>query len=249
MELLTLADAYDQAELEASGLDTANTFPGHTWLDKAAGHWRRGSMTIVGARTNVGKSYYCLYLLGAAEGARGLYVSLEDPAVEIGRRVRPMPAWRRSEVLLSCPERPTLGAIKQAIIDSRADLVVVDYLQAIANGETAAWSQADEVGQKLVELKSLARERRFALVLAVQVRRPAPGGKASEPQLWELRDSSNIENMAERVLMLHPLGDGLRVRLAKSKSTAVGKTAFYSRAAGGWLQESAEPELFDEDEE
>jgi replicative DNA helicase len=200
-----------------------------------------GTLIVVGGRTGAGKSYFGLCLLAECS-TPGAYVSLEDPPNEVARRVEAMPRHRLSEVLLITPRRSRLSHIAREIEQAFADghtprMVVIDYIQLVQyDGETPAWSQTDQIGLTIQELKAVARERGFVLVVLCQLRRPNRDEADHFPTLWDLRDSSNLENSAEVVVLLRAHEDQrLEARVAKNKSGATGGTAFFKRGSCGFL--------------
>lgn len=252
-KLSTLADAVAVHRDVALGLDRSSVLSfGVPWLDGAVGGVAPGSLVVVGGRTGVGKSYFSLLLLGCSREP-ALYVSLEDGVPEVGRRCAGMNPKRREQVLLFHPHNPRLSAvltaIRTAVEESDARVVVVDYLQLLRyDGVVNAWSQTDQIHNTLIELKSAARELGFALILNVQIRRPMQfGGELQAPTLHELKDSASIENSAELVVLLHEDEHGLvSARVAKSKSSKRQGRALYARdESTGWLVETDEPDLYD----
>lgn len=83
------------------------------------------------------------------------------------------------------------------------DLIVVDYLQYLADQPERGESRNDLIGRMTRRLKALARELNCALLLLSQLSR-APEKRASRrPELADLRDSGNIEQDADLVMLLH----------------------------------------------
>lgn len=228
-----VADVYEDAEA------TPVLAYGLPFLDGAPA--TAGSLVVVGGRPGAGKSYFGLQLLSECVQP-GVYVSLEDPAAEVARRVRDSfsPA-RLDEVLLCTPKRPRLSLICKEIADAyaagaRPRMVVVDYIQLIQyDGEVNAWSQTDQIGLIIADLKALARELGFVLVLLCQLKRPMREDRHAFPALFDLRDSSNIENSAELVVLLHDQGDQVEARVAKNKSGKRGGVAWFDRGPSGYL--------------
>lgn len=199
-----------------------------------------GTLVVVGGRTGEGKSFFGLKLLEAAS-TPALYISCEDGESEVGRRATAFPSDRLANVWLAVPRRPRLSAILRLIASAFGEgkpnprLILLDYIQLIQyDGEVAAWSQTDAIGITIAELKALGRELGFVLVLNGQLRRPSLGVSDSDfPNLWDLRDSANIENSAEVVILLHGPGAEVEVRVAKNKSGRRGAAARFRRGGNG----------------
>lgn len=214
-----------------------------------------GTLVVVGGGTGAGKSFFGLKLLDLCL-LPGLYVSLEDEAAEVARRVSDdMAPSRLGEVLFVRPKKPRLSLILQEILKARESgyqfrLVVIDYVQLIQyDGDIPAWSQTEQIGMIIQEFKALGRELGFVVVLNCQLRRPNREAPDSFPSLWDLRDSSNIENSAEVVVLLCSHGDQLEARVGKNKSGKTGATAWFQRGPSGFLTEvAATPDwdLFDD---
>ena len=108
----------------------------------------------------------------------------------------------------------TIGGVAEAIRKESAkghvDLVVVDYLGAMTpeGGGNRNESRANQIGNITRTLKALAGQMKCAIILGAQLNREA--GMSEEPQLRHLKDSSNVEQDANMVLMLHDQADKLR---------------------------------------
>ena len=251
--MLTLSEAVTAHQAWKSGQDTKSRFSwGQPWLDDALGPAVPGSLVVAAARTGVGKSFFGLSLL-ASSPVPALYVSLEDTVAEVGRRGQPITEARRSKIWIAAPSHPRLSSITRSIdeaVEAGARLVVVDYLNLIRyDGDIAAFSKTEQVGHVISDLKGQARAQEFLLVLNVQVRRPIHGSEDEPPRLYELRDSSDIENSAEVVVLLHDEGNDLvSARIAKNKTGRAGAKALYQRGPEGFLVEASsdEDDFFDE---
>lgn len=214
---------------------------GDHWVSRAFGSFRAGTMLVVGARTNVGKSQFLLGLATALE-VPSVLVACEDGPEELGRRVEGLPSKALSRVQVATPAYPKLDTVVDAIRAAHgrygARVALVDYAQAVTvPGMTGML--AEGVKHLCNELKGVARELEMVLVLASQLRRPA-AGDSEEPTLWQLRDGSSLENMADGVVLLSRVDDyTLRAKVAKNKWGAVGAEQLYARdPRSGWLVEA-----------
>ncbi|MCK5270557.1 MAG: replicative DNA helicase [Sedimentisphaerales bacterium] len=80
-------------------------------------------------------------------------------------------------------------------------LVVVDYLQLMhVAGIT---SRVQEVGQISRHLKALARELNVPVIAMSQLNRSPEGREGHRPRMSDLRESGNIEQDADVIIMLH----------------------------------------------
>lgn len=82
------------------------------------------------------------------------------------------------------------------------DLILIDYLQLIS-GDARTENRAQEVGQVARSLKKLAKSLDVPVVALSQINRASEENKASRPTMKNLRDSGEIEQHADNVLLLH----------------------------------------------
>ena len=80
-------------------------------------------------------------------------------------------------------------------------LVVVDYLQLMH--VSGVESRVQEVGQISRHLKALARELDVPVVVMSQLNRSPEGREGHRPRMSDLRESGNIEQDADVIIMLH----------------------------------------------
>ncbi|MFW6274191.1 MAG: replicative DNA helicase, partial [Halanaerobium sp.] len=83
------------------------------------------------------------------------------------------------------------------------DLAVVDYLQMIQLPEEHAQNTARAVGQIVLQLRNLASELDIPLLLVSQISRSFTSRTDKRPVLSDLRDSGNIEEVADGVIFLY----------------------------------------------
>lgn len=246
VELVSGTEAVQEYATYASSLEGREPIThGTPWLDKTLGNVMPGTLTVVGADTNTGKTFFSVMLATgrAASGSRSLIVSGEDPLEEIGRRLSLYPQTLADRVLVWAPPVPHLSSILEAY-DHAAKVpglqtVYVDYLQLLVNDVARTHSRADDVRTAVTYLKGKGKEHRTHTVLNSQFRRPAAGEQA-RPSVFRLKESGDIENMAEYILLLNETDDGTSVRatLAKSKTTRKGFSCLFTRKDGGRLEEA-----------
>lgn len=83
------------------------------------------------------------------------------------------------------------------------DLAVVDYLQMIQLPEEHAQNTARAVGQIVLQLRNLASELDIPIILISQISRSFTSRTDKRPVLSDLRDSGNIEEVADGVIFLY----------------------------------------------
>lgn len=116
----------------------------------------------------------------------------------------------RAENELWIDDRPNLSAAEVARATRRAmrrrnvGMIVVDYLQRMKHDRAAGETTTRQVGETAKQMKTLARSCRVPVVCLAQLNREVEGRGDGKPKLSDLRDSGEIEQEADIVLMLHP---------------------------------------------
>ncbi len=82
-------------------------------------------------------------------------------------------------------------------------LVIIDYLQMIQLPEEHAQNTARAVGEIVLQLRNLASELELPIVLISQISRSFTSRQDKRPVLSDLRDSGNIEEVADGVIFLY----------------------------------------------
>jgi replicative DNA helicase len=86
--------------------------------------------------------------------------------------------------------------------DGRCGLVIVDYL-GLVQPRTRRENRVLEVGEVARDLKSIAKELEVPVIALSQLSRAGEQGGAHRPQLHFLRDSGELEQVADLVIFLH----------------------------------------------
>lgn len=224
-----------------------------SFLDEAIGPMQVGGVYTFAARKGTGKSFSLLrQLLLLKEPS--LFVSLEDPRREIGRRVAAAPVSNaaKERVGLFIPARPRLSIVLDAMKQSGARVIGLDYLQVVQDDTgVSTFDRAGQVRNTISELKGALRENGQSLILTAQLKRPAQSrdredddtvdqfgpGRQTEPRgtIFEIRDSSDVENQSEAVVLIHRLGrTKFDQTVAAVKSRVGGERRVFARGKGGW---------------
>jgi hypothetical protein len=236
-----------------------------SFADRALGRVRPGNVVVVGGRTNSGKSLFSLALQVDNLG-RSAYISLEDDEVEIARRVECVADEDAERITLAIPSQYTSGEVMKVVaevakLDSwdlyeECKLVVLDYVQLLAySGTLPALSRTESMAHIIADLRRHGKDHGYALALNAQITRPpkpsAPGKRRIDaedeedtvvehapprPTLFDLKDSSSIENAATYVLLVHGRAHWCDVTVAKNKSGPIGFRQRYARTENGWLE-------------
>lgn len=203
---------------DQQGPDPRSLRTGFHDLD-ALGPTDRGSITVIGARTSIGKTSFATSVsLNVAVSGHGVcYIAAEEtPRAILGRLARSyaglaglasnaegLRALRALPISVRHARR--LPQIALAVSDAQAErgceLVVIDHLQEL-HAERPD-DRIREIGELLRGIRQLASERNVAVMLLSQLSRRQDARKDRRPELSDLRDSGEIENVADRVGLLH----------------------------------------------
>lgn len=114
-----------------------------------------------------------------------------------------------------------ISAMRRHVVAHECGVVVVDYLQEITRRDMPGARRAEVMAQSAKDLKATAKRLGVPLVLASQLKRP--DGKGGEPTVHDLKETGDLENVAEAVILLWKDGDGDGAptygKVAKAKSS------------------------------
>lgn len=221
-------------------VEAGNRRTGFRLLDSAVGNLRPKTMTVVGGTTGSGKSSLLL-AMAMNQARRGVHVgivSCEDAEAVWGERVyahitdrvidgvsdvQADEAGREAARLqlhfafeLGRPLNDVLRAIRHLVRKHGCQVVYVDYLQAI--GDPQKTDRRHFIANAAARIKAQCQELGATLVLASQVSRPSKEKPFGEVYTSDLKESGDVENMAEVVVLLWKNGD-------KDNSRTLGKIA------------------------
>jgi len=226
-------------------------------FDSLVGGLPLGEQVILAARPSVGKTSLSLFMAvsAAMQGRNALFVSVEMHADRIADRLISLGAKRPASTMrkydtpdervhhVSCAvqvigkgrlfisdslrtDRDITAAARAAIRRHNVKLVVVDYLQLVQASGRRHDSRSREVGAMTEAFKAIAQNTGACVLTLSQLNRvSAATGKAAT--MSELRDSGEIEQHADVVLMLHRTTptdgrtvDELDLHIAKNRNGA-----------------------------
>lgn len=193
-----------------------------------------GSMVILAARPSVGKTTLALQIAQAAakSGRKVCFYSLEMTEKELTQRllvatglVSPADlasgnvdweAYDRAAQLALTPNLKVVDSITtlediRAGINAMArtqacDIAFIDYLGLVVHDDKYK-TLSQSIGEVTKAVKLLAKECNIPIVLLCQLNRESTKEKRS-PEVSDLRDSGNIEQDADIILMLERPRDG-----------------------------------------
>ena len=202
-------------------------------IDHKLGGWHKGDLTIIAGRPGMGKSVFGLNAAeqAARMGARVGLISTEMDAVSLGMRLAASSAGlsitdlRRGQLdengwsalaaasnriaklplrLLEASGWSMGQIIRQCHAWSRygLDLVVIDYLQR-TRPDIKSDRQDLMVGKMAQDCKTMATQLEIPVLLLSQLSRGLETRQDKRPQLSDLRESGQIEQEADNVIMLY----------------------------------------------
>lgn len=225
-------DAIQDIDDRSTGSRPSGLLTGVAELDAITGGLESGQLVIVAARPSVGKTAIALNMADSVvtQGKSVAFFSLEMTRREIIQRlialrtgvsVSDMRAGRLEPSqwdLISASQGKANGqrlhlidrsSIGVAYVRAAArkikrqhglDLIVVDYI-GLMRGE--GQNRTQEIGSLSRGLKGLAKELGVPIVALAQLNRATESRQDKRPMLSDLRDSGEIEQDADIVVMLH----------------------------------------------
>ena len=226
-ETLAEVDARRERGDAYSGLRT-----GFDGLDAVTSGLDPGQLVIIAARPSVGKTALACNIADyvSSSGEPVLFHTLEMQRREVTMRILaartgvPVSAmragtgsdyhWRRMTDVHGKTEKTPLyiddrAAISVAYVRAKArrlkreaglSLIVIDYLQLMrGTGD----NRTQEIGGLSRGLKALAKELQVPIIALAQLNRNVEGRNDKRPLASDLRDSGEVEQDADLVLMLH----------------------------------------------
>lgn len=200
-------------------------------LDCSIGSLVRGELVILAARPSVGKTAFAMQIAEhvATKEKQSFIVSLEMKDRELVHRMlvkhskldsrkirtRSLDETEQRKFLVTgesmdwlparvwAPARATIPQIraiaKLSNTKRKIDFLVVDYLGLISQTGYRV-EKHEHIGEAVKELKQLAKDLDIPVMACCQLNREAEGER---PTLDQLRDSGQIEEHADVVLLLH----------------------------------------------
>ena len=95
----------------------------------------------------------------------------------------------------------TVSDIRSFALAKRYEVVLIDYMQIVKPGNMKA-SRYDQVTQISMELHTMAQESKISVIALAQLSRPEKG-KQQPPTMHDLRDSGQIEQDADAILLIY----------------------------------------------
>lgn len=209
---------------------------GLTDLDAILGDLLPGYLHVVAARSSVGKTMYmeCLAEANAKRGKKVAFYHLElghemmldrlmarhaqvsvhslrrgYAGSEIVQAIDLVAPWFRNMTFIHCPgwgSERIAADIQRLTARGECDVAIVDYLQKIAMPEKRYLNSAMLYGLMAESLKIAAETCQIPLVLGTQVSRDFKGREDQRPHMEDIRNSGEIEEKANQIVILHRPG-------------------------------------------
>jgi replicative DNA helicase len=201
-----------------------------------------------------------LALNAAQTGTPSLFVSMEMPRAEIMARIMAMKSEVRLRDIQSgriehadagilCEAAYEFGRQPFGIIDTAIltvpklaaivrretrrkgiEFLVIDYLQLLTPERSQQNNRNQEIGLMCRQLKVLAISSKMPIVLLCQLNRDVENRSGGEPRLSDLRESGEIEQHADIVLLMSAKAQAehdpiwsVDIRIAKNRNGPIGK--------------------------
>lgn len=206
---------------------------GFEMLDTVVDGWNKGTMYVIGARPSIGKTAFALAILMglAKKGTPVSMFSLEMSADSLYTRSVSaqscIPMWQIKKGVIGNDKRQiqkymiasnTLSQLPIRVFDSDIDndkvlyskiryearikgskVIIIDHLGLIEVSDSSGQRYVD-VGRITKTLHKMARELDVCIIVLAQCGREAEGKK---PNISLLRESGNIEQDADVIMLLH----------------------------------------------
>ena len=98
--------------------------------------------------------------------------------------------------------RYLINKIRQYVITKKVKLVMVDYLQLVSNNKKGR-SREQEVSEVARALKNVAKELKITIIALSQLNRGVGQRAESRPTIADLRESGEIEQAADMVVLIY----------------------------------------------
>lgn len=229
---------------------------GYKMLDDLLNGFQKQEVIIIGARTSIGKTAFVLNMAYniAMAGKRIAFFSLEMSAellvkrvisfsgkisnsklrsgdlnkrdfatlVEVAGKLKPLELYIDDTPNINLTKlRHRLRRMKRLY---NIDIAFIDYMGLVTNDTNKAkW---ERVSENSSSIKQLARELDIPIVVLSQLKRDVEGKR---PKISDLRDSGDVENDADIVILMHRErgGQDTNIAVEKNRNGPTGEVFLY----------------------
>jgi replicative DNA helicase len=202
---------------------------GFDCLDRKTDGFMAGELIVIASRPTVGKSAFALNIAYnmAFMDKRVLFFSLDTSSnhllIRLYSLLTEIPIDKIRNRLLSDDDLKKIKALKkmnaldnilpvdkarylfeiaELIRSTNPDIVIIDYLQLIRIGDEYQL-RYQELSDITAELKFLAKDLNIPIILLSQLSRDVEKKSDKKPSLSDLQGSTDIEAIADKVILLH----------------------------------------------
>lgn len=201
-------------------------------LDQMIHYMKGGQLIVVGGRAAMGKSMFMMHLAkqAAFDGFPVCMYSLEMTSVSladrlifsmsnidyVGYKIGQFNDWQelssvqdkinKLPIYIDSNPKVSMGYIanhsRRMKKEGKCGVIFIDYLQ-LAQMDEKGRTREQEVSKASREAKLLAKELNVPVILLSQISRAAENESQKKPSLSHLRESGDIENNADIVMLLY----------------------------------------------
>lgn len=229
-------------------------------LDQLISGFYPGELTIVGGRPGTGKSAFALNIAMAAakEKKHVCFCSIEMSEIQLGLRVFSMISgingmmlrngeigtdeWKRLAESMAINGDLTKSylydvntledlmiEIQRRADDGKLDMLIVDYLQLMRSKRKFS-GERERVNHISAAMKQITKDYNIPVIALSQLRRPEGKGDYP-PGMTDLKESGNIEQDADNIILMHrsdsPSDKGVNKEDAPRFAQLVGNSRHY----------------------
>ena len=216
-----LRDVIKMIEKNAASEGLSGIPSGFANIDKFTGGWQPQDLIIIGGASSMGKTSFSLSLAYNASAmnyptvifsyemsVNQLMARLVSAESEVDNKyiLKGTGVIERTDLYIDeCANtslRYLLNRIRQYVVTKKVKLVMVDYLQLVSCPSKGS-SREQEIAKIARALKNIAKELDITILALSQLSRGVERNEASRPMLSNLRESGEIEQAADAVILVY----------------------------------------------
>ncbi len=194
-------DEYESSKVRNRVVEFETGFKALTALTNG---YQRKEVTIVAARTGVGKTNFIAATAKFLGGTHSVLIfSTETPFYRLYDRIG-LDTIRRGNISVCDDSMPTLSDVRASVESSKADVVIFDHINHVSE-------DYETLSKYIHGLKQIATQYDIPVVVTAQLSRQADQkdlrtGKRVEVGMHMIKGSGTIEQIAAHVLLITEVG-------------------------------------------